>query len=97
MQAAWLKVESCLHKFNFRFSTVKSSNGHSLGKSELVNLSCPPHVKVSSCRGLQSVDRGPRFNPGSTSDFLCGLGETLAVCPQDIGRELALLSLYAAP
>lgn len=43
------------------------------------------------------MDRGPRFNPGSTSDFLCGLGETLAVCPQDMGRELELLSLYSAP
>lgn len=61
------------------------------------SLSCPPQVKISSCRGLQSVDRGPKFNPGTTSDFLYGLGETLAMRSQDMGRELALLSLYSAP
>lgn len=50
------------------------------------------HVEVR-----QRVDRRPKFNFRSTSDFLCDLGEMLTVHPRDVGRELAILGLYTAP
>lgn len=50
------------------------------------------HVKV-----FQSVNRRPKCNSLPASDFLCDLGGTLAVYPQDMRRELALLSLQSAP